>query len=146
MLLLINLALGFQIRTLQQQQQALLQLIQQNQAGLALISQPGVRTLPVTGTQGRGNLVVAPDGSTAVLFLQDLPELPQEQAFQVWLIPVEGAPRSAGLFRGQSEQRYIPVLVESQEPLSNFAALGVSIEPREGSPVPTTEPILVVNF
>jgi anti-sigma-K factor RskA len=144
--MLVSLAMGFQIRTLQRQQQALLRLIQQNQAGLALISQPGARTLPITGDQGRGNLVVAPDGSTAALFLQDLPELSEDQAFQVWLIPAEGAPQSAGLFRGQAGQTNIPVLVESQEPLSSYAAIGVSVEPRAGSPAPTTEPILVVTL
>lgn len=145
-LLALNVGLLLQVRSLQQQQQVLLQLLHENQTSLAFVSQPGIRTLPVGGTQGAGNLVIYPEGNQAVLFLRDLPELEPGRSYQVWLIPPESAPESAGLIERKAGQPYVPFLVTPQTPLRNYLAIGVSVEPEGGSPAPTTNPILLVNL
>ena len=145
-LLALNVGLLLQVRSLRQQQQVLLQLLQENQTRLAFVSQPGIRTLPVGGTQGAGNLVIYPEGNQAVLFLRDLPELEPGRSYQVWLIPSESAPESAGLIERHAGQPYLPFLVTPQTPLRNYLAIGVSVEPEGGSPAPTTDPILLVNL
>lgn len=145
-LLFVILGLGLQVGALQHQQQALLKLIHDNQSSLALVSLPGIQTHPVTGTQGNGNLVVSPDEKTAVLFLQNMPSLDENHTYQVWLIPSAGAPVSVGLFQTPADQAYVPFLIDSQQPLKTFAAVGVTIEPKNGSKEPTTKPILLVNL
>jgi anti-sigma-K factor RskA len=145
-LLAINVALAAQVRALQQQQQALLRLIHNDQEVLALVSQPGMRAVEINGSQGAGNLIIGQDGKTAVLFLQKLPELDANHTYQVWLIPSSGNPLSAGLFQAQAGQEVVPVLIRSPQPLSDFALVGITVEPSGGSPLPTTQPILTGSF
>jgi anti-sigma-K factor RskA len=80
------------------------------------------------------------------MVLQGLPELDREHAYQVWLIPASGAPQSAGLFRTQAGQPLTTVTMTSPAPLTDYAAVCISIEPSSGSPAPTTQPILVAKL
>jgi anti-sigma-K factor RskA len=90
-----------------------------------------------------GNLVVSADGMDAVLFLRGLAPLDEDHAYQVWLIPASGAPQSAGVFPLEEAEPVVSFLVSSPAPIQDFAALGVTVEPRAGSLAPTTEPIVV---
>ena len=78
-----------------------------------------------------------------LLVASNLAELPQEKTYQLWLLPKSGAaPISAGLFKpdasGNAQMLYaeLPRGAEAK----GFA---VTVEPGQGSPAPTTSPILV---
>ncbi|MGI8959736.1 MAG: anti-sigma factor, partial [Bryobacteraceae bacterium] len=78
-----------------------------------------------------------------VFVASQLPALPGDKTFELWLIPAKGAPQAAGVFRPNpaGESVHIsPVPVDA----SNTAAVAVTVEPHQGSTAPTTKPILVV--
>ena len=80
----------------------------------------------------RGELVVTASGDRAVIRVEQLPELPADQTFQLWLLDTEGVLRSGGIFRAQGEATHI--IVPLDRPLTAYQRFGVSIEPAGGSP------------
>jgi anti-sigma-K factor RskA len=145
-LLVAVILLAKQVRSLQAQEAALIQSLQTTRSEIALISQPGVTLVPLKTGQITGNLAIGPDGTTGLLLLQGLPELDDEHAFQVWLIPSSGAPQSAGLFHPPAGQPTTTFSMTAPAPIKSFSAVGVSVEPKSGSAAPTTTPILVANL
>ncbi|WP_119069467.1 anti-sigma factor [Aggregatilinea lenta] len=91
---------------------------------------PGDVTDTVTG-----DLVSSPDGDEAVIRVAQLPPIEQNQTFQLWLVDDSGSRVSGGLFRpGTDDATYIRVPLD--QPLDNYQAFGVSLEPEGGSPMP----------
>jgi anti-sigma-K factor RskA len=82
----------------------------------------------------RGELIVTASGDRAVLRVEQLPQLPADQTFQLWLLDVEGTLRSGGIFRAEDEVTHI--LIPLERPLTAYQRFGVSIEPAGGSPYP----------
>ncbi len=94
-------------------------------------AQPGTVTTPLTTKDGQklGTAVRLSDGRAFVLLAADAP---QGKAYQAWQV-VGSAPVSLGVFSGRSFL---------SAPLSGGVTLAVSVEPPQGSPQPTTTPIL----
>ncbi len=80
----------------------------------------------------RGELIVTASGDRAVIRVEQLPALPADQTFQLWLLDIEGTLRSGGIFRAQGEATHI--IVPLERPFSAYQRFGVSIEPAGGSP------------
>lgn len=131
-----------QLRSLQQMQQTFQRIIHNNQVSLAVVSQPGLRVVEFSGSEGAGNLVLSPDGKTAAVFLQKMLALDADHMYQVWLVPASGSPQSAGLFMARPGQPYVPHVINSAKPLADFKSIEIKVEPKSGSPLPTTAPIL----
>ncbi len=146
LLLAAVVVLTVQVRDLRHQQAVLLQMLQNERAGLALVSQKDVIVLPVSSGRVSGNLVISADNKAAALFLEGLPALDPAHTYQVWLIPASGSPLSVGLFQVVPGQPYVTFHLTSASPIKSYAALGITIEPRGGSRAPTTTPVLVANF
>jgi len=145
-LLAVTAYLAYQVNDLKQQQQALLQLLQQNQTSLALISQLGVSVIPLQTNQVAGNIVISPDGQNGVLFVHGLSPLDPNHTYQVWLIPASGSPQSAGVFQVPQNQSTSYLSIRSPVPIQDFSNIGITVEPSGGSQAPTTEPILLDNI
>lgn len=122
-----------EINQLQQQQQAdrhMLALIA-NTAPERVLQLPGTAELP----QASGIFYSSSD-SQGVLILHGLTPLPPDQTYQLWLIPADGPPESAGLLAVPAAgPTWLTVDVPSTA--RNFAKVGVSLEPAGGSPAPT---------
>lgn len=86
------------------------------------------------GFQGAGTLYVSDDG--AVLILEDVPDPGTGRSYQLWAIAGE-KPESIGVVDGRGR---IVSMLEWQGRAESFA---VTIEPEGGSPVPTSNPVLV---
>ncbi|HXV44599.1 MAG TPA: anti-sigma factor [Anaerolineae bacterium] len=129
---------------LQQTNETLQQQAQADQELLALIAQADPeRTVQLPGTaeapNASGSFYVSDD--EGLLVLRGLEPLPTDQTYQLWLIPADGPPESAGLLAVQANAPTwltLPLPAETQD----FAAVGVSIEPAGGSPAPTTVVLL----
>jgi anti-sigma-K factor RskA len=70
--------------------------------------------------------------------------LPENQTYQLWLIPADGdgAPLPSGLLAVQ-QAGVDSVTITLPDDATNYAAVGVSIEPAGGSPSPTGPIVLV---
>jgi anti-sigma-K factor RskA len=98
------------------------------------------RTIALQGSgaaeEARAELVVL-EGAQAILVAENMPPLPEDRTFQIWVIE-GGVPRPSGLF--EPEDAMVAAVVES--PLRGAEAIAVTAEPDGGSPKPTTDPVL----
>ena len=146
LLLGITLFSAFQVQTLQRQQAALSRQINNGQTALAMLAYPGTRTLPLNGADIVGNLLVDPDRNVAALIVWNLPPLPADQTYQVWIIDPQGKRTSGGTFNPETNQRFTTVSISAPEAYSNYSGLGVTIEPAGGSPAPTGRNVFKVGL
>ncbi|MEU5553565.1 anti-sigma factor [Micromonospora sp. NPDC047793] len=87
---------------------------------------------------GSATVVSSAQRDQAVAVLRELPDPGVGRAYQLWLIPSAGAPRTAGLLPAGNTATTTLV-----GPLTDVAAFGVSNEPASGSPAPTDVVVLV---
>jgi anti-sigma-K factor RskA len=100
-----------------------------------------VQLNPMDGAEGKVMLYMLPDSPKAVL-VAELPSLPDEQAYQLWLMKPD-SPKSAMVFKAG---QHVEMLISMPEPLANYMATGITVEPSTGSPAPTTNPIFLAKF
>lgn len=96
------------------------------------------QTVPMA--DGTATLVWSGELGSSALIMDGLAELPPHQVYELWYIDAEGA-RSAGTFTasGASTWRVLEGSMHAGD------KVGVTVEPRGGSPIPTTDPIVVVE-
>ena len=87
-----------------------------------------------------GYITVSGDGLSGAIILDKVPELDEEQIYQLWLVK-DGERVSAALI-SVDELEYGGGRVRAPESLFNYELAEVTIETAEGSPQPTTEVIL----
>lgn len=113
-----------------------------------IVAQAGFQQVAIADSnEVSGDLVVSSDGQQAVIRLTRLPQLAQEQTFQLWLIDADGA-RSGGLFDFTNPQEVYYMPVPLGKAANQYDAFGVSVEPDGGSPLvtaPSTAPIFAVS-
>jgi anti-sigma-K factor RskA len=79
---------------------------------------------------------------TLIFLANNLPQLPSEKAYELWLIPRAGAPLPAGVFKPDahgSASVVNPPLPAGIEP----KAFAITVEPEQGSPAPTSAIIMI---
>jgi anti-sigma-K factor RskA len=87
-----------------------------------------------------GTVVIDMDGDHGALVVDGLSPLDVDHQYQVWLI-VDGQRTSGGVF-SVDESGYGVLWLSSPQPLSDYEAVGITIEPAGGSPGPTGEKVL----
>ena len=92
----------------------------------------------------QGVIAVAANGREATLTVSGLPALAPEEQYQLWLI-VDGQRASGAVFSVAADGT-ASVPIDSERPLSEFGAFGITIEPAGGSPGPTGERVLGYNL
>lgn len=106
----------------------------------ALLSNPAAAH-PLTdselSTGAAGFLYADPQGNVALMMAYRLPALPPDQQYQIWLFTEDGERESGGLFAVDAEGNG-QVLIRAPAPFAKYWAVGVSAEPAEGSPAPTS--------
>jgi anti-sigma-K factor RskA len=106
-----------------------------------IFNTPGLQSFTLTSDNSsapmaNGTLWFTPEQAEGCLVVQDMPQLPSEQVYQLWLL--QGEQRtSGGTFYVDSEGNGW-LLISLATPLSSFERIGVTIEPDGGSPGPTT--------
>jgi len=105
---------------------------------------PRLATAVLSGTGGApgayGTIVLDPKDNEGVLAVTGLPVLAPDRQYQLWLIR-DGQNRSAGVFSADSDG-YGSMLLTVPADFRDFRSLGVSVEPRGGSPAPTGPNVL----
>jgi len=132
-------------RSLRAEINALTQERDQLRSAVEVLSRPDTRVVQFgKENAARGRVFLSRNGGVVFAGSQ-LPQLASDKTFQLWLIPANGAPRSAGLFRANAQGGFVNV-VPGPLNLTQIQAVAVSVEPRHGSPAPTTTPLLVVSI
>jgi anti-sigma-K factor RskA len=95
-----------------------------------------------TPPQPQGRAVYLAKSGTLVLLASNMPALPAEKIYELWLIPTSGAPIPAGTFRPNAEGSG-SVVEPPLPPGVEAKTFAITVEPKEGSPAPTSQPIMV---
>lgn len=119
--------------------------IEQINAQLPQATPPTVITVSLKGTdvqpQAQGQLIADPSSQSAVLVIVGLTPPEAGKTYQVWLIQGD-APVSAGLLKVDTNGQGV-LVVTSEAAIGSFDALGISVEPEEGSLQPTGDIVVL---
>ena len=92
----------------------------------------------------QGVIEVVGNGREAILSVTGLPELDPARQYQLWLIK-DGQRTSGGVFSVEADGSQ-NITINAPQPLADYAAFGITIEPAGGSPGPTGERVLGFNL
>ena len=121
------------------------QLVEAKQLLTTLTSPDAVHFTLVAGKtppQPQGKAIYVPRSGTLVFLANNLPAIPPQKAYELWLIPAIGAPVPAGLFKPDAHGAAAVI----RPPLAagvEAKAFAITIEPEAGSPAPTSQPIML---
>ena len=146
LLLVMNILSFNQARALQAQQAELTRQLEMEQTALAMIASPGAQTLPVSGGDVTGSLVVNSEKNSAILILSNLPALEEGKTYQIWLIQPDNGRLSAGLFDVTRAGGITIASLNSSDSLQTYVGIGVTVEPAGGSDQPTGPKVFGVDF
>lgn len=141
LLIVANLALLFQTRSLIQAEQATQELQRAGQAALAISSYPNAEVALIEQDPIRGTFVYDPDLPVAILYVWGLNPPPADRAYQAWLIETDGSRVDGGLVR-YSEDGLAWLMIQAPTRIGEFTGFGITIEPKQGSPAPTGERVI----
>lgn len=95
-----------------------------------------------TPPQPQGKAIYIRGSGTLVFLASNLPELPPQKTYELWLIPTSGAPIPAGIFK--PDARGNAALIKPPLPTGVEAkTFAITVEPGTGSTAPTSTPIMV---
>jgi anti-sigma-K factor RskA len=132
------------LQTESSQQQA--QLARAREVVTTLTSTDALRVTLVAAQappQPQGKAIYVRDRSSLVFLASNMPALPPQKAYELWLIPTNGAPIPAGVFKPDTHgsatviQPPLPAGVEAK-------AFAITVEPEQGSTAPTM-PIVMMG-
>jgi len=93
--------------------------------------------------QPQGRAIYDRGRSSLIFLANNMPPLPDKKAYELWLIPTQGAPIPAGVFKPDAHGS--ATVVNPPVPKDVQAkAFAITVENEEGSPAPTS-PILMVG-
>lgn len=112
---------------------------------LALLREPGMRSVGVAGNEKapNGKLTVFWNARTrqVAVDIQSLPVLPPDQQYQLWSL-VDGKPVDAGVFDSNATN---PAVQSLNRSVARADAFAVTVEKRGGSPTPTLSTLLALG-
>jgi anti-sigma-K factor RskA len=121
------------------------QLLQAKELIATLTSADAVHFTLVAGKtppQPQGKAIYLPSTGTLVFLASNMPELPPQKTYELWLIPTSGAPIPAGLFRPDTHGS--AALIKPPLPTGVEAkTFAITVEPGAGSAAPTSTPIMI---
>jgi anti-sigma-K factor RskA len=92
--------------------------------------------------QPQGKAIYVRSSGTLVFLGSNLPAIPPQKAYELWLIPTNGAPIPAGLFK--PDARGAAAVIHPPLPIGVEAkTFAITIEPEAGSSAPTSQPVMV---
>jgi anti-sigma-K factor RskA len=93
--------------------------------------------------QPQGKAIYVRERSSLIFLASNMPALPPQRSYELWLIPTNGAPIPAGMFK--PDARGSATVVEPPLPSGVEAkAFAITVEPEKGSSAPTM-PIVMMG-
>lgn len=97
------------------------------------------------GSRTAGFVYADPGGDVALMLAYWMPALQPGQRYQIWLITPDNQRESGGLFTVDANGN-AQVLIHAPAPFAKYRAVGVTAEPWDGSPGPTSPPVMRGNL
>lgn len=112
----------------------------QNEELAALLAEPDAQTVRgnVKGG-GQAAVVMSPSKDRAIVLLHDLPKLPDNKTYQLWLMDKSRTMHSAGL-AARDQSKYI------QGGIADKIALGLTVENKPGATEPTLSTATIIQM
>ena len=136
-----------EVRDLRDESRHLVAMINDQRTFAYTAALPGTDAMPLENTgqapKARGMLMISQDRTWGILVSQGLAPF-DTMGYQVWLIK-NGERTSGGIFK-VDDTGYGQFYIRFPAPLGEFAQVGITMEPEEGSPNPTSEPVLTGHF
>jgi len=96
-----------------------------------------------TPPQPQGKVMYVKDRASLIFLASNMPMPPSQKAYELWLIPMKGAPMPAGTFKPDAHGS--AMVINPPLPAGMEAkAFAITIEPETGSPTPTM-PIVMMG-
>lgn len=113
-----------------------------HQQVLTVLADPATKMTMLRGQEemGRVTFVYNRQRNAGVLVISTMKTPPAGQAYQLWLLLPE--PASAGMFKPQAEMHVVPVTGN----IAMSKGIGITAEPEQGSPRPTSQPLLIATW
>ncbi len=105
-------------------------------------AKPVTLEVPNGHPQPQGKAIYVESSGKLLFVANNLPALPDDKAYELWVLPSNGNPLPAGVFRPDAKGSGVVV----NPPLSagvSAKGFAITIEPKEGSAAPTTKPMMV---
>jgi hypothetical protein len=93
--------------------------------------------------QPSGTAIFSPSQKRMIFMASNLPAVPEGKAYELWIIPMEGAPIPAGVFK-PDEHGNAMMMDHEMPPGVQAKAFAITVEKEEGSDKPTM-PILLMG-
>lgn len=94
--------------------------------------------------QPQGKAIYVRRSGTLVFLANNMPALPPQKAYELWLIPANGAPIPAGVFKPGASGN-ATVINPPLPPGIEAKTFAITVEPEGGSAAPTSQPIMVAT-
>jgi anti-sigma-K factor RskA len=104
----------------------------------------GLRAYALRGTGAASGVtgeVVSIRGERAVIVVEGLAPAPEGKTYEAWVVE-GGMPRPAGIFEPHNGSAAAPL----QAPLEGVEVVAVTLEPENGSPMPTSDALLTAEI
>lgn len=109
---------------------------------LSILNDPTTKDVSFGVPTARGRVFVSPEKGV-VFIAAHLPSIAANRTFELWVIPAQGNPIPAGTFKSEANSTAVYV---RPGPVTNAAAVAVTVEPEGGSALPTTTPFVVTKL
>jgi anti-sigma-K factor RskA len=99
-------------------------------------------TPPKAGKQPNATAIVSPSQNRMTLMASNLPPVPPGKAYELWVIPPQGAPVNAGVFK--PDEHGNAVMLDHPLPTVQLKTFALTVEDEAGSDKPTS-PIVILG-
>jgi anti-sigma-K factor RskA len=99
-------------------------------------------TPPKSGKQPNATAIVSPSQNRMTLMASNLPPVPPGKAYELWIIPPQGAPVNAGVFK--PDEHGNAIMLDHPLPTMQMKTFALTVEDEAGSDKPTS-PIVIVG-
>jgi anti-sigma-K factor RskA len=99
-------------------------------------------TPPKSGKQPNATAIVSPSQNRMTLMASNLPPVPAGKAYELWIIPPQGAPVNAGVFK--PDEHGNAIMLDHPLPTVQMKTFALTVEDEAGSDKPTS-PIVIAG-
>jgi anti-sigma-K factor RskA len=145
-MVVLNALLAWQVYSLRQEQTEAAAQHKTDQTVLAMLAYPTTRSQAFDQNGIVGSLLVDEQRDLVGVFAWNVPQPSAGKTYEVWLIDKQGRRTSAGYLVPEAGYPFVSTVIWSPQPLSDYAGIGVTVEPAGGSAQPTGPRILRVDF